>query len=72
MDSSVWGAREKEKVDFLIAKLLEPACGVDAVEHADYYYGLLRNRVHHSSLSSIAVLVGLGSRLIRVIQRAKS
>ena len=64
MYSSAWGAGEKEKVDFLIIELLEPASRVDAVQHADRYRGLFRNRIHYPSLSSIAVLVGAGSDAI--------
>jgi len=35
VDSSVWGAGEKEKVDFLLTELLKPAGGMDVVEHAN-------------------------------------
>ena len=50
MDFSVWGAGEQQKIDVLITELLKPACGVDAVEHADDYCFLLLGQVHVVSL----------------------
>jgi len=47
VNSSVWGARKKEKFDFFIAELLKPPSGVDAVEHADNGYAVHLIRHFH-------------------------